>query len=508
MEETKETMQAEEVLQPQKTGEQEVLSEAAATKSVVNKKAILIIFLTLLILTIIGAAVALIMSYRKKVAYYTTHYLPNTYINEVNCSELEAFQVAEILDARAREYSLLLTGRDEAGNSVELGVIQADAINLSLTDALGAANDILAAQDETHWYEATEDVRYSYSVVQGVKFDEELLKNAVENIDACQKKNMIAPTDAYIGDFSEEKGIYEIVPETRGTRLDMDAVMDSVTAAIYGNAVTVDLQEHGCYLEPAVTKDAEELVSVADTINKWLGTEVTYDWNASEVLVDTSVIKEWVSIEGGEPVLDEEAVAAFVAENAAKYDTYRKNRKFVTTHGVELNLPSGAFGWKTDEENETKELIALIKEGSVSEREPVYSHKAPRKGTNDIGNSYVEADLGRQHLYLYYKGNLVHECDFVSGESNVPGNRTPQGVFGITYKTTNAILRGADYETPVTYWMPFHGNFGMHDATWRTEFGGDIYTYNGSHGCLNLPLESAAVIYSYMYEGYPVICYY
>ena len=116
--------------------------------------------------------------------------------------------------------------------------------------------------------------------------------------------------------------------------------------------------------------------------------------------------------------------------------------------------------------------------------------------------------MTNQHLYLYKDGVLVLESDFVSGEANNPANRTPSGVFGITYKTTNAVLRGADYETPVTYWMPFHGNFGMHDATWRTEFGGDIYLTNGSHGCLNLPLESAAAIYNYMYTGFPVICYY
>ena len=127
---------------------------------------------------------------------------------------------------------------------------------------------------------------------------------------------------------------------------------------------------------------------------------------------------------------------------------------------------------------------------------------------NDIGRSYVEADLTNQHLYLYYKGNLVLETDFVSGDMRVSGNITPQGVFGLTYKTQNAVLRGADYETPVSYWMPFHGNFGMHDATWRSEFGGDIYLTNGSHGCLNLPLDKAAELYSYLYTGYPVICYY
>ena len=51
-------------------------------------------------------------------------------------------------------------------------------------------------------------------------------------------------------------------------------------------------------------------------------------------------------------------------------------------------------------------------------------------------------------------------------------------------------------------------NIGMHDATWRSAFGGDIYRTNGSHGCINLPFEKAKIIYDYVYTGFPVICYY
>ena len=48
----------------------------------------------------------------------------------------------------------------------------------------------------------------------------------------------------------------------------------------------------------------------------------------------------------------------------------------------------------------------------------------------------------------------------------------------------------------------------MHDATWRNNFGGDIYLTNGSHGCINLPLDKAEAIYAYVSTGFPIICYY
>ena len=48
---------------------------------------------------------------------------------------------------------------------------------------------------------------------------------------------------------------------------------------------------------------------------------------------------------------------------------------------------------------------------------------------------------------------------------------------------------------------------GMHDATWRTTFGGDIYMENGSHGCVNLPETIAEVLFEQMSVGTPVVVF-
>ena len=55
--------------------------------------------------------------------------------------------------------------------------------------------------------------------------------------------------------------------------------------------------------------------------------------------------------------------------------------------------------------------------------------------------------------------------------------------------------------------MPFNNNVGMHDASWRSEFGRNIYKTNGSHGCINLPYSVAEKIYGYVEKNTPVICY-
>ena len=249
----------------------------------------------------------------------------------------------------------------------------------------------------------------------------------------------------------------------------------------------------------------EKRVQVA---NRWLASGITCQWGEQEVFLDGKTISEWIVFRDDYmPTLNKDAIAEFVSEMASQTDTYGKNREFVTTLGVTVQLRNGGYGWKTNKPETTDLIAKAITEGTTSVIEPVYLESAYAKGKSDIGDSFVEIDLSNQHLYLYSKGELVLESDFVSGNVSA-NNTTPGGLFGLTYKTKNAVLRGPGYATPVSYWMPFNGNIGMHDATWRRSFGGNIFLTGGSHGCVNLPKSNAATIYEYVEKNFPVICYY
>lgn len=449
--------------------------------------------------------------------YYRTHFFPGSTVNGMDCSNMGAAEVAALEDARIDTYCLQVWGRDYATgeSSTLVGEITPEKISLSYIDTLGSVEDMLAGQNEWEWVQAYiawnfhGESLYGYALTQGVKFDEDELKAVVNSWEASMEKNMQKPQDAYISDYSDEIGGYQIVPETMGTTLKMDRVLENISNAIYENQTDIDLEETFCYIGASITQTSAKLIDIVDTANTWLKTEITYDWNGNEVVLGLETLKDWVIMEEDGPVLDEEAVNSFVREHAKKYNTFGKKKKFVTTLGIELTLDSPNYGWRTDSETETQELIQLIYQGSVTEREPVYSVTAMEKGSKDIGGDYIEADLTHQHLYVYQDGQIVFETDFVSGMTNVvPSRATPPGIFGLTYKTRNATLRGADYASFVNYWMPFYGNYGMHDATWRRDFGGTIYQNHGSHGCINLPLDSAAVVYEYVSTGFPVICYY
>lgn len=75
-------------------------------------------------------------------------------------------------------------------------------------------------------------------------------------------------------------------------------------------------------------------------------------------------------------------------------------------------------------------------------------------------------------------------------------------------KQKNRVLRGPGYASPVKYWMPIKGGIGIHDARWRSEFGGDIYKTSGSHGCINTPEEEMARLYECAEVGTPVVLFY
>ena len=116
-------------------------------------------------------------------------------------------------------------------------------------------------------------------------------------------------------------------------------------------------------------------------------------------------------------------------------------------------------------------------------------------------NAYIDISIGSQKLRYYEYDKLVLESDIVTGINN----GTPTGNYRVLSKSRNVNLRGADYVSFVNYWIAFIGqSYGMHDASWRSSFGGNIYKYNGSHGCVNMPYSKVKQLYNMVELGTPV----
>ncbi len=451
------------------------------------------------ITALISAIVIISATYAGLSMFFIDHYYYNTTINGDNYSYKTPVEVEDMIYQEASNYYLTIEGREGIREIILPSEID---MNYIFDDSL---TKIKREQKPGLWILGFFK-EYSYDIPQLVDYNEHELSDRIQKLDFMQSKNIRAPNDAYLS-YSAQAEEYIIIEATPGTEIIEDKVVKAITDAIGNLEDKINLEDSGCYKKAAIDSNSKEILEAAEVANKYINTHIIYDWNGSEVIVDAGVIDQWITIEKDIVSLDEEKIKEFVSEQAKKYDTYGKNRIFQSTDGREIELKSGAYGWKTDKEEESEALLQAVKNGDKIKRIPVYIYTASSSGVDDIGNTYVEIDLGNQHLYLYVDGEIILESDFVSGNES-RGWSTPAGVFGLTYKTRNAVLRGENYETPVNYWMPFNGNIGMHDATWRGTFGGSIYKTSGSHGCINLPYENAKIIYEYLYTGFPVICYY
>lgn len=119
--------------------------------------------------------------------------------------------------------------------------------------------------------------------------------------------------------------------------------------------------------------------------------------------------------------------------------------------------------------------------------------------------SYVDIDISSQVVTYFENGVAKLQSPCVSGLDNGKRN-TPYGTYKILTKVPGKRLKGKTWNCWVDRWMRFTNNsIGLHDASWRNSFGSDIYKTNGSHGCVNLPKESAYQLYDMVSVGTPVV---
>ena len=164
-----------------------------------------------------------------------------------------------------------------------------------------------------------------------------------------------------------------------------------------------------------------------------------------------------------------------------------------------------------DVEAEFLHWMEDLKAGSSIKRELVWAQEGTAKGEFGWGTSYVEVDMGEQHMWYIKDGEIVFECDVVTGKPSTP---TPTGMYRVIEKMRDKVLRGEKkpdgtygYESPVDYWMRLTwSGIGLHDATWQSKFGGERYLNGyGSHGCINMPLEKAKELYNMIEIGDRVV---
>ena len=333
-----------------------------------------------------------------------------------------------------------------------------------------------------------------------------------------QEANQIAPEDAYVAFNNTE---FVIMPETEGSQLNVKQAYRILEEAISSSLPSVDFAANpDAYNKAAVVSTDPELQDTVMAYNNFTKANITYTFGEQTVTLDEERSRTGCSL-----MKRADCFRIRMLFSSTLRIMWRSLLRitipselpgsFIQPMGVRFMCMEAPMDGKIDQAGEAAQLLQDIQNGVQTTREPVYEMRANAHGYNDIGSTYIEVDMGTQHMYYYQDGYIIFDSEIVSGLAGDPDRETPPGIFKLYSKSSPSVLRGGvgpdggyEYETPVQYWMPFNGGIGFHDADWQPYFGGDRYLYGGSHGCINMPPSNAATLYSIIQYDVPIVCFY
>lgn len=467
-----------------------------------HKKPVLICGIVVLVLLIV---------YLAGMLYYNDKFLNGTMVNGSDVGGMTLQKANDQLSKKVNGQSLKLIfndGQSEVLQSAQLGV------SYNKDNSL---NQLMKNQNKWAWFIGFFKNEKN-TLTDLIQISDENLTNGIASMEHAKEENQIAPTDAYI---QYKDGSFSIIEETLGSKFNIEELVKNIKVALSEGKQQLDVTKANGYVKPQVYKDDQDLNNQLKAANEYCLSAITYTTpKGKEIALDGSTLITWLSKQDdGSYTKDEsvfkEKLTAFVKELASQYNSIGATRTFTGKDGQSHTGSGGTYGFRVSTDSEVSALLKMINENkSENNRIPEHTGQLPSGENGGLGTTYLEINITKQHLWFVKDGSVVLESDFVSGKESDPTRLTPSGTYYIYNKERNRVLRGTkqpngkyEYESPVSYWMPFNKGIGLHDASWRSTFGRDIYINSGSHGCINLPTGFAGSLYSQIYVNLPVVVY-
>lgn len=467
-----------------------------------HKKPVLICGIVVLVLLIV---------YLAGMLYYNDKFLNGTMVNGSDVGGMTLQKANDQLSKKVNGQSLKLIfndGQSEVLQSAQLGV------SYNKDNSL---NQLMKNQNKWAWFIGFFKNEKN-TLTDLIQISDENLTNGIASMEHAKEENQIAPTDAYI---QYKDGSFSIIEETLGSKFNIEELVKNIKVALSEGKQQLDVTKANGYVKPQVYKDDQDLNNQLKAANEYCLSAITYTTpKGKEIALDGSTLITWLSKQDdGSYTKDEsvfkEKLTAFVKELASQYNSIGATRTFTGKDGQSHTVSGGTYGFRVSTDSEASALLKMINENkSENNRIPEHTGQLPSGENGGLGTTYLEINITKQHLWFVKDGSVVLESDFVSGKESDPTRLTPSGTYYIYNKERNRVLRGTkqpngkyEYESPVSYWMPFNKGIGLHDASWRSTFGRDIYINSGSHGCINLPTGFAGSLYSQIYVNLPVVVY-
>jgi len=319
------------------------------------------------------------------------------------------------------------------------------------------------------------------------------------------------PKDAYV-EYMD--GTFCVVQEIAGTTLLPDNVqsvlIEQLSTLQIGTevpaSITLELTEYDCYVQPQNTLENSSFDFSAELKNALKDVTISVTFHDSvETLTGDDIFALLQADAEGNVSVRQDKLTDLVA---GWHQTYRNDAspyRFEAQVGGVKPIDFLLVDYEVNQDETRRRLEEVLLNLSSTEIEAEWY--CWRKGEAfALKDEYVEVDITNQKMTYVKNGEVLVCTDVVTG--NTWGYPTPTGLFKVENKDTNCWLSGEDYNVHVDYWIGFVGYVvGIHDADWRTKFGGQNYVRNGSHGCVNTPKEATAMIFENIEVGVPVLVY-
>ncbi|WP_186365717.1 L,D-transpeptidase family protein [Enorma burkinafasonensis] len=483
---------------------------------------------------LLGIVLLVGIAYGAGVAVFSNIYYPGTTIAGADVSLVDSGSAAARIRSSVNRYTLTVEG---AGFSWQYAPEDPD----ELISASAAAEATLAQNEPFKWpvrlYEAVTAPREqatSAPLELGAEPDFSLFASDFDR--AGFEESLGAAIDAFnegrsgtfdaASAYDAEQGAFTVERARSNEKLNRDNIIALAELALSRLDATVSLDALGAdaFVPLNGSIDDAHLESVCEGANQLLGTQVTFQMGGTEVAsIDNSTVAQWIVFdEALNASIDQEAAGAWAQNLAKSLTTVGTERTYTREDGKEVTVSGGTFGWSVDADTLTQLVLDAVTQKQTGSIDVPCAREGDRyggAGARDWG-AYIDIDISEQHARYYdANGNVLWESNVITGNPN-QGNSTPTGAYRLRARSRDVTLIGKkdpetgepEYETPVSYWMPFIGSaVGLHDASWQSDASfndRNAFRSVGSHGCVNLPPAKAQELFDMVSVGVCVVVHY
>lgn len=315
-----------------------------------------------------------------------------------------------------------------------------------------------------------------------------------------------------------EDGVFVIHDAVPGTILREDVVAEALydTAASLvlspgaPASASLEITDFDCYVPPEITAENGHFDLNALFREKLADMELDISFRGTNVSLNSITLRNFVTLDSdGRVQIQKKTLMQQIAAWGEMYD--EKNTDYLFDSFVDGPVPIDFLkvDYTLDQTALADTLTSHLHNLESAGMDAPFLCTTPDGDPFSLGDSYIEVDITDQHMTYYQDGRLVVSTDVVTGMPG--GHATPRGLYHTYYKCEDIWLTGEDYFVFVDYWISVtpDASIGLHDADWRTRFGGEVYLYGGSHGCVNTPKDAMKTIYDTVRveDNIPILIY-